>query len=480
MWGFFGLMALAVVTIHLVSSNARYTLSVPTTTSGDHVWNSKCPEVNYSRAVANHASEDGTIILALVDEAFADMALNLYLMSFRPHGIKNFLFVGASSKACEIVSKMDLPCISYAEDKDSGKASTYMSKDFLRKMNIRTYMISDALQLGFTVLHTDLDMYFIKNPMPLLAQTSGDLVSLWDDFVHNAGFVLVRPTSFGKKIYHRMDELTRNNPKMDDQTALNSAVKSFKANKKFKAVALDRKKFLCGLDYFEKGKRLFPAPCDVCMVVHNNWIVSMEAKVYRFKEHLMWGVDHDGYYSSKTAKYLIYDNVINLKNEKDNNNYELDSLKTALAIGQVLNRKVILPKFHCGSKGDSPCPLNSLLRIAPFDKNFGSQYREHSFFENPLVPLMSRSDIYAVVTPKQMQLFKDNKVTLDKNIIVKSKDGHIVTEDEIKSWFGVITQSVLRFHSFYGLEMSFNNPNQTEAFSKHVKDGFVPGKYRQL
>ena len=37
-------------------------------------------------------------------------------------------------------------------------------QDFLRKMNIRTYMILDALRLGYSVLHTDLDMYFMKNP----------------------------------------------------------------------------------------------------------------------------------------------------------------------------------------------------------------------------------------------------------------------------------------------------------------------------
>jgi len=32
------------------------------------------------------------------------------------------------------------------------------------------------------------------------------------------------------------------------------------------------------------------------MVVHNNWIVSREAKIYRFKEHFMWMYDKDSYY----------------------------------------------------------------------------------------------------------------------------------------------------------------------------------------
>ena len=35
--------------------------------------------------------------------------------------------------------------------------------------------------------------------------------------------------------------------------------------------------------------------CDACVVIHNNWIVSVEAKRYRFREMYMWFHD-DGYY----------------------------------------------------------------------------------------------------------------------------------------------------------------------------------------
>ena len=59
-----------------------------------------------------------------------------------------------------------------------------------------------------------------------------------------------------------------------------------------------RNRYLCGVDYFEKGNRVFPSKehCTNCMVVHNNWIVSREAKIYRFKEHFMWMYDKDSYY----------------------------------------------------------------------------------------------------------------------------------------------------------------------------------------
>jgi hypothetical protein len=106
------------------------------------------------------------IVLALVDSAFADMALNLYESSLRPNGIRNFLFVGAGRRACELLRNASLPCYHYTEDKDTEVASIYKSPEFIRKMNIRTDMILDALSVGFTVLHTDLDVVFLRNPLP--------------------------------------------------------------------------------------------------------------------------------------------------------------------------------------------------------------------------------------------------------------------------------------------------------------------------
>jgi len=94
------------------------------------------------------------------------MALNLYESSLRPNGINNFLFVGAGRRACEILSNASLPCYHYTEDEDTEVASIYQSPQFIRKMNIRTDMILDALSVGFTVLHTDLDVVFLRNPLP--------------------------------------------------------------------------------------------------------------------------------------------------------------------------------------------------------------------------------------------------------------------------------------------------------------------------
>ena len=66
------------------------------------------------------------------------------------------------------------------------------------KMKIRTYMILDALKLGYTVVHTDADIYYVMNPLDdIVCSGSCHLAALWDDSSYNAGFVYVRPTTTG-------------------------------------------------------------------------------------------------------------------------------------------------------------------------------------------------------------------------------------------------------------------------------------------
>jgi len=128
--------------------------------------------VTYLDALNRRASADRYIILALVDVAFVDMAVNLYESSLRPNGIDNFLFVGVGRRVCEMMSSSSLsqplPCHHYADDVATETASVYKSFDFIRKMNIRTDMIIEALDANFTVVHTDLDVFFFRNPLPHL------------------------------------------------------------------------------------------------------------------------------------------------------------------------------------------------------------------------------------------------------------------------------------------------------------------------
>jgi len=124
----------------------------------------------YLHALSRAASPDGYIILALVDVAFVDMAINLYETSLRPNDFNNFLFVGVGDRVCQLLnaslSVNPVPCYHYADDAAADRASVYMSSDFIRKMNIRTDMIIEALNARLTVVHVDLDVVFFRNWLP--------------------------------------------------------------------------------------------------------------------------------------------------------------------------------------------------------------------------------------------------------------------------------------------------------------------------
>jgi hypothetical protein len=121
----------------------------------------------YLSTVSHRASDDKYIILSVVDEPFTDMAVNLYQTSFKPFNIQNFLFVGFGAHTCVVLSAASLPCYHYADFSNTEeKASVFNSKEFMTKMIFRNRIIMETLKAGFNVLLTDLDVIFLRNPLP--------------------------------------------------------------------------------------------------------------------------------------------------------------------------------------------------------------------------------------------------------------------------------------------------------------------------
>ena len=118
----------------------------------------------FVKAIAARASQDRYIVLAMVDEGFVDMAINLHETGFRPHHIDNYLFVGVGKTTCEILLRQSVACFYYSDDPSAGRASAYGQADFKRKTRVRPRMILDALEANFTVVHTDVDVSFLDNP----------------------------------------------------------------------------------------------------------------------------------------------------------------------------------------------------------------------------------------------------------------------------------------------------------------------------
>jgi len=272
-----------------------------------------------------------------------------------------------------------------------------------------------------------------------------DLAAMLDEIEYNSGFIVVKPTEVNSRIYAMMQDISRNASHLHDQDVLNLAIDSLhKNNIKTGATYLDNRLYMDGFLYFEQKRKLLPSVDDQCssvdktkcsvLVVHNNWIVSKQAKRYRFREHFMWSYDgKDGYYSSQSRNYIVYTNPAPTPNMslQELRNLQLSSLRTALALGYLLDRAVILPRFYCSADA-APCPLNSHIRIATFDNFFEGKYRESNFLQQPKVsdavkenishqPLISHasptspsSKQFTIDSNSVVRLFHNNKTQVNK------------------------------------------------------------------
>lgn len=100
-----------------------------------------------------------------------------------------------------------------------------------------------------------------------------------------SGFAFIRPTAASIRLYETAWQLYLKYHRAHDQAYMNSAINRLNGESKRAAVvqiqSLSRNMFPCGIYYFEHEHRAFenkPA-CPECVMVHNNYLGSIAAKV---------------------------------------------------------------------------------------------------------------------------------------------------------------------------------------------------------
>ena len=232
---------------------------------------------NFEAALAAIAINK-TVILAMVDDSQEMSVRNFYQSSILPLGLSNTMFVSTSSTGCDKLWTLNFPCVVYGNA--PGGAAVYRQKAFLAKMNVRTNYTLRALELGYSILQTDTDVLYLKNPFPYFDCTACHIEAMQDGISGyiNAGFVYIRATNLTVAVYRDMLHKAIHAPTSEDQRNLNNIVRG----KKVKYRIVDPHKFVCGKDYYEGGRRQFKSTskdCPACVAIHNNWIVSTPAKV---------------------------------------------------------------------------------------------------------------------------------------------------------------------------------------------------------
>ena len=345
-------------------------------------------------AVLARTSAEGVIFIAAVDFSFTTLAANLYETSFRRLNITNYLFVGLDAHVCDALQRAasvavagsatsdaaastdggsggddEIACVRYLDDADGANSSDWGSTAFRRKTHYKTRIVLAVLRLGVVVVIVDVDIVFFRDPLPFLGCTSCD-VQIQNDLTEgNSGFYMARPTPAAIELHEKAYAIgIRRGNKMTNQKALDRTMERMGRQRRIKVRTLNLLLFPCGVQYFEENRIMFAgdgASCHGCVLVHNNWIVSREAKVYRFRETGLWDFDGvagvsagganttasiiiagAGYYTSTDRLYLLYDTPLDFGPLRTFDE-ETDALKAALWIGRLINRTVILSTFHC-------------------------------------------------------------------------------------------------------------------------------------
>jgi len=100
-----------------------------------------------------------------------------------------------------------------------------------------------------------------------------------------SGFAFIRPTSSSIRLYETTWDLYVKYHKAHDQVYLNLAIDRLNGDNRraplVRIHSLSRSLFPCGVYYFEHQHRMFEnkPPCPECVMVHNNYMGSIAAKV---------------------------------------------------------------------------------------------------------------------------------------------------------------------------------------------------------
>ena len=425
---------------------------------------------SFLAALHEVAPHDRVVVLSYVDCLALETTENFYESSLRRHGIDNVMFVTSDSGCGDAMTAHHLPCHVY--DRNDMGDSVNVQSDHVHEM---FHLITTALRAGYTILYTDVDAVFFENPFSHINCTDCDVAVLAD---LDLGFMYVHPTPRSMELFIFISQVTLK----VTQNRQDISREIYDIIKGFKVTWLPRESFQGGHVYFELGLRTYYGqyPCMKCIVVQNNGLHSIPAKIYRLKENMMWTKDTEAYYSSHSRKYLLYGNP-NVGGVNDTKRLEKLALESALAIGKVLNRIVILPRFYCAYT-NTHCSLMSLYNVTVFDAAFRGMYREHVFLGNEKVPEAireSQTQDYIIATALNDRALGPIAKTLPQTRLVPKNIYKGATSKEIRQWLGHVEASVLCFKSLYSAFYRFTDPDVDAEFKERLKWGIQVAGYHQ-
>lgn len=436
------------------------------------------------------SDKDNRIFIIYVDLGYVNLALNLHFF-LRNLTIRNYLFVCTDIVAANILAKEGINFYLFENDPTGNHSSIYKTPEYRRKTLLKNKIVLTVLQHGFHTFLLDADIALFRNPLEFLSCPSCDMQFQCDtnngqrnchlSYNGNTGCYFARSSSITIGIFSYLQREKQffswtEQKLMVEILKTNSVVNLFPAK-----IGYFDSRFANGFTFFSIGNRIFfgEHPCFKCVLVHNNYMNTVEAKIYRFKERQLWFVNPDEYYTSSSRKYLLYENpyTFPLRESLRTKQMEEYALFSALAIGKLLGRIVILPRFHCYRPREkrltNNCSLLSLFEgndLIKFDREFGEYYRESVFLKHPWVPFTVRdslSDIILIKSKAVMEKISKHELRNVSHVFTPMDLVCGATGEEIWKWIheSLNSYKVLRFHSLYNAVKGLNQSLNVSVFS---------------
>ncbi len=283
------------------------------------------------------------VILTGVTYAYRDVLMN-FVCNLRRLGIYDQLLVAAfDEETYRFGFRMGLPVFFYESDANhqreaNVREAAYGSDGFKSLTKLKSQIVLQILRMGYEVVWTDTDIVWYRNPLPLMAAMSSDLVvqsnAPWPDepaangpLRINSGFYRVRSTpltiaAFEAIVNHARSSSMTEQPSFyivlcggkDGVNTKGDSACIYHADSAAVAVGADggdageptaaaelEVQFLNRL-HFPNGAvgQLWEVAANMTVtnpevvILHDNWIRGLQAKVRRLVEQRLWWYDRDG------------------------------------------------------------------------------------------------------------------------------------------------------------------------------------------
>ena len=287
-------------------------------------------------------------------------------------GIDHYVLVALDPSTLQWLNAANQPVIDAThliEGVSEGGADEFGTSEFFAINGARYRALVTILRAGFSLFVLDLDVVILRDPLPwlkafrlsdhdmLLQSDARDGVSTLEfdpDLIErrlglrgatnwtyvNGGTFFVRATTSTVAFFQRTwDQLRASKTALNEQDMLNRALA---AGPGFRWSILPPNLFPNGFVHFLRPFPVAPRP----VLVHANWVNGVEEKIYHLREAGLWALDDR---SSDKERILslgdgIFERHLGFAAHRR-------ALRDALALAQVLNRTLLLPRLPISRRG---------------------------------------------------------------------------------------------------------------------------------